>query len=77
MEGATQRCSVDKVFINIIKNSQENACAGVSFLDKVVGWRFWKENQAEVFSCKCFVVIKNINIAEQLQTAASKVEKDF
>ena len=31
-EAVVQRCSVKKVFLDILQNSQENTCAGVSFL---------------------------------------------
>ena len=30
-----QRCSVKKVFLNILQNSQEDSCARVSFLIKL------------------------------------------
>ena len=31
-EAVVQRCSVKKVFLDILQNSQENTCAKVSFL---------------------------------------------
>ena len=34
-EAVTQRCSVTKVFLKILQNSQENNCARVSFLIKM------------------------------------------
>ena len=34
-EAVVQRCSVKKVFLEISQNSQENACARVSFLIKL------------------------------------------
>ena len=34
-EAGAKRCSVKKVFIEILQNSQENTCAGVSFLIKL------------------------------------------
>ena len=34
-EAAVQRCSVNKVFLEISQNSQENTCARVSFLIKL------------------------------------------
>ena len=33
-EAATQRCSVNKVFLEISQNSRENTCAKLSFLIK-------------------------------------------
>ena len=37
-EAIARRCSVKKVFLEILQNSQENACARVSFLNKFQGW---------------------------------------
>ena len=34
-EAVVWRCSVEKVFIDILQNSQENTCARVSFLTKL------------------------------------------
>ena len=34
-EAVFQRCSVKKLFLNILPNSQENTCARVSFLKKL------------------------------------------
>ena len=36
-DAVAQRCSVKKVFLEISQNSQENACARVSFLIKLQG----------------------------------------
>ena len=35
IEAVVQRCSMKKVFLEISQNSQENICAGVSFLIKL------------------------------------------
>ena len=35
-EAVAQRCSVKKVFLEISQNSQENTCATVSFLIKLL-----------------------------------------
>ena len=42
-EAVTRRCSVKKVFLDILQNSQENSCARVSFLIKlqVSGLQLW------------------------------------
>ena len=37
-EAVAQRCSVKKTFLEISQNSQENACARVSFLIKLQAW---------------------------------------
>ena len=34
IEAAIQRCSVEKVLLKVLQNSQENPCARVSFLKK-------------------------------------------
>ena len=34
-EAVTRRCSVKNLFLKILKNSQENTCARVSFLIKL------------------------------------------
>ena len=39
MEAVVHRCSVKKVFLKILQNSQENECARVSFFNKVAGLR--------------------------------------
>ena len=39
-EEVAQKCSVKKVFLKVSQNSQENACASVSFLNKVAGQIF-------------------------------------
>ena len=50
-EAVVQRCSVKKVFLEILQNSQENTCARVSF--------FKKESLAQVFSCEFCEISKN------------------
>ena len=39
IEAVVQMCSIKKVFLEISQNSQENACARVSFLVKLQAWR--------------------------------------
>ena len=39
-EAVIQGCSVEKVFLEISQNSQENTCARVSFLIKTLGGYF-------------------------------------
>ena len=39
MEAVPKRCSVKKVFLKILQNSQENTCDRVSFFNKVAGLR--------------------------------------
>ena len=57
-----QRCFVKKVFLEFSQNSQENACARVSFLIKL---------QAQVFSCEFYKISKNIFFHRTPLVAAS------
>ena len=43
-EGVFRSCSVNKEFLEISQNSQENACAGVSFLKKRLRHRWFPVN---------------------------------
>ena len=46
-KAVAQRCSVKKVFLEILRNSQEKICARVSFFNKVAGLKpapLFKEN---------------------------------
>ena len=53
LEVAAHRGCVEKVFLEISQNSQENTCARVSFLIKLQAWGlqlYKKEAQVQVFS---------------------------
>ena len=53
IEAVVRRCSVKKVFLEISQNSQENTCARVSFLIKLMTCNFIKkETRAQVVSCE-------------------------
>ena len=66
-EAAAQRCSVEKVFLEISQNLHENTCARVSFLIKPKAYSFIKkENIAQVFSCEFCEISKNTFFIEQL-----------
>ena len=59
-EAVVQRCSVKKMFLEISQNSQENTCAGDSFLVKLQACNFIKkETLAQVFSCEFCEISKN------------------
>ena len=64
LEAVVRRCSVEKVFLEISQNSQENTCARVSFL--------LKETLAQVFSCEFCEISKNIFFYRAPPVAASK-----
>ena len=61
-EAVARRCSVDKVFLNISKKSQENTCVPVSFLimlrDKACNF-IEKETHTNVISCEFCEIFKN------------------
>ena len=61
-----RRCSVKKLFSEILQNSQENTYARVSFLIKVK-----KKTLAQVFSCEFCAISKNTFIYRTCQVAAS------
>ena len=42
VEAVVQRCSAEKVFVEILQNSQENTCARVSFLIKLQAYEVSK-----------------------------------
>ena len=52
-EIVTQRCSVKKVFLEISQNSQENACARVSFFNKISKNTFCYRTPSG--DCFCFI----------------------
>ena len=43
-EAVVQKCSVKKVFLKILENSQENNCARVSFLIKLRAFKVRNKN---------------------------------
>ena len=55
-EAATGAVLKEKLFLEILKNSQENTCARISFFNKVAGLSsatlFKKETLVQVFSCE-------------------------
>ena len=64
----------EKVFLEVSQNSQENTCARVSFLIKLLdsAWNFIKkETLAQVSSCEFCEVSKNNFFTQHLRTTAS------
>ena len=63
-EAVAWMCSVIKMFLNILQNSQENTCISL-FFNKVAGRRpqackfIKKETLAEMFSCQFCEISKN------------------
>ena len=75
-EAFTQRCSVKKMFLEILQNSQESTCTRVSLLRKlqvpVSIYNFIKKGTlAQVFSCESCEISKNIFFTEHLLATAS------
>ena len=59
-EAVVRRCSVKKVLLEISQNSQENNCAGDSFLTKPQACNFIKKDSlVQVFSCAFCKISKN------------------
>ena len=68
-EAVARRCSIEKIFLKISQNSQENTCA-IVFFNKVTGkasYLFKKEALAQVFSCEIREIFKNNFFIERLR----------
>ena len=68
-EAATKRCSVKKMFLEILQNSQENSCARVSFLKKIQTETcnfIKKKTLAQVFSCEFCEILRTPFCIEHL-----------
>ena len=65
-EAVTRKCSVKKVFLEILQNSQENTCTRVSFLVK-------RRLGHNVFSCELCEISKNTYSYRTPPVAASVV----
>ena len=64
------KCSVKKVFLKILQNSQKNMCARISFLIKLQSetCNFIKKGTlAQVFSCGFCEIFKNTFFTENLR----------
>ena len=68
-EVVTDRCSIKQVFLEISQNSQENACARVTFLIKFF---IKKETLAQVLSCEfCEIPKSNCSYRTPLVAASA------
>ena len=71
-ESATGGVLYKKMFLKISINLQENTCARVSFLIKLLACNFIKrETLAQVFSCEFWEISKNTLFTKHLWTTAS------
>ena len=69
-----RRCSIRKVFLKILQNSQENTCTRVLFLIKLQAEAcnfIKKETLAQVFSCEFCEIFKNTFFTGHLRATAS------
>ena len=84
----TRRCSIKKLFSEVLQNSQENACARVSFLIKLQAKTcsfIKKETLVQVFSCEfCKISYRTPPVAASVSCNVSlhyrhtnKSRKDF
>ena len=67
-------CSVEKVFLEILQNPQENTCARVLFLIKLQAYAYnfiKKETLAQVFFFEFCEISKNTFFTEHFWTTAS------
>ena len=79
LEAVIQRCSVNKVFLKVLQNSQANTCTRVSLLTKLRPQAceyVKKETLAQVFSCEIFVVYKS-TFFHRTPLAAASVKYNF
>ena len=61
------RCSIEKVFLEISQNSQENTCARASFLIKLQALALaLAETLAQAFSCEVCEISENTFFTEHL-----------
>ena len=67
LEAVVRRCSVEKVFLEILQSSQENTCARISFVINFIK----KETLAQVFSCEFREIFKSTFFDRTLPVAAS------
>ena len=64
-EAVIRSCSVEKVFLKILQNSQENTCARISLMQA------WPEILAEVFSCQFCKISKSNFFTEHIWATTS------
>ena len=67
-EAVARRCSIKKMFLEILENSQQNTCAIVSFLIK--------ETLAQVFFCEFCKISKN-TLSYKTPTVAASADSIF
>ena len=54
LETGARRCSVKKMFLKIVQNSQENTCARASFLIILQAWGLWLYQKIHFVWNRCF-----------------------
>ena len=80
-EAATGAVLKEKLFLEILKNSQENTCARISFFNKVAGLRpanfIKKETLSQLFSCEFCEISKNTFFKEPLWATSFSFTEGF
>ena len=79
LEAVAWRCSVKKVFLDILQNSQKNSCARVSFSIKLQAEAcnfIKKETSPKVFSCEFYKISRKAFLTEHLWATASAFNDD-
>ena len=79
-EAVVRRCFVEKVFLEISRNSQENICARASFLINLQALDlqlYQKETLTQVLSCEFCQISKNTIFYRTPPLAASIERKRF
>ena len=69
-EAVARRCSIEKVFLDILQNLQENTCARVSFFNKACNF-IERETLAQVFPCEFCKISKSTFCYRAPSVAAS------
>ena len=75
-ESVVRRCSVKKMLLKLSQNSQENTCAGVSFLIRLQASAcnlIKKKTLSQVFSCKFCEISKNTFFYRTPSVAVSSI----
>ena len=73
-EAVVRKCSVKRVFLNILQNSEKNNCARASFSTKLQADYCRKKIATHVFSYKICEMFKNIFFKEHLRMTDSGLE---
>ena len=71
LEAVARRSSVQKLFLKMLQNAQENTCVGVCFSLKMQAYFIEKDTPTQVFSCEFCDIFKHIFFNKHLRATAS------